>query len=187
MISKNKPQKGRIGTAYHVEKAWKHKKVNCQHYDQEDGSCYAKSVILWQIGYDICDKCKQKMPLDDEEDDTSKVKKTKKNKKTNRNRSKVEIYKLDNDTEIEKRRRVRKSSRSDEVLKLANNYCELCGKHADCLDICVIDKNKSLEDIDSIFNIVAVCLECKSKIKKNRKQYLKKMKKIVDERLDKLV
>ena len=82
MISKNKPQKGRIGTAYHVEKACKHKKVNCQHYDQEDGSCYAKSVILWQIGYDICDKCKQKMPLDDEEYDTSKVKKTKKNKKT---------------------------------------------------------------------------------------------------------
>ena len=84
MISKNKPQKGRIGTAYHVEKACKHKKVNCQHYDQDDGSCYAKSVILWQIGYDICDKCKQKMPLDDEEDNTSKV------KKTNRNRSKVE-------------------------------------------------------------------------------------------------
>lgn len=187
MISKNKPQKGRLGTAYHVEKACKHKKVNCQHYDEEDGSCYAISVVLWQIGYDICNKCKQKMPLDDEEDDTSKVKKTNKNKKTKRKKSNVETYKLGGDIDIEKRRIVRNSNRSKEVLKIANNYCELCGEDTYYLDICVIDKNKPLEDIDSIFNIVAVCPECKAKILKNREKYLDKMKKIVDERLDKLI
>ena len=49
MISRNKSQKGRIGTAYHIEKTHKQIKVDCEHYDVDDGSCYARSIILSSI------------------------------------------------------------------------------------------------------------------------------------------
>ena len=63
MISKNKLQRGKIGTSYHIERPHKHVEVDCKHYDEDDGSCYAKSIILWQVGYDICNTCKQKSPI----------------------------------------------------------------------------------------------------------------------------
>ena len=50
MISKNKSQRGKIGTSYHIERPHKHIEVDCKHYDVDDGSCYAKSIILWQVG-----------------------------------------------------------------------------------------------------------------------------------------
>lgn len=66
MISKNNSQKGRIGTPYHIEKSHKKRKVNCKYYDIDDGSCYKISIILWQVGYDICKNCKHKIPIYDE-------------------------------------------------------------------------------------------------------------------------
>ena len=81
MISRNKPQRGRMGTAYHIEKSHKQIEVNCKHYDIDDGSCYARSIILWQVGYDICKNCRSKLPIYDEKEKTKKKKTTKKTSK----------------------------------------------------------------------------------------------------------
>lgn len=173
MISKNKSQRGRIGTAYHIEKAHKQRKINCRHYDVDDGSCYERSVILWQVGYDICKKCKYKTPIYDEKINTKKKDTTEKTKNSNSN---LEITNL-----------ITNSSRVKEVLKIANNHCELCNKKRLDLDIYVIDKNKPSEDLDSILNIIAICQTCKSKIYNNKEKYSENIKKIVNDRLNKIV
>ena len=45
----------------------------------------------------------------------------------------------------------------------------------------------SQEIVDSILNIIAVCPTCKSKIYKNKEKYTEAIKKIVDDRLNKIV
>ena len=170
MISRNKPQRGRMGTAYHIEKSHKQIEVNCKHYDIDDGSCYARSIILWQVGYDICKNCRSKLPIYDEKE------KAKKKNTTNKYNSNLEITK-----------QITNSNRVKEVLKIANNCCELCNKKSEKLDIYVIDKSKPSEDLDSILNIIAVCPTCKSKIYKNKEKYTEAIKKIVDDRLNKIV
>ena len=188
MISRNKSQKGRIGTAYHIEKTHKQIKVDCEHYDVDDGSCYAKSIILWQVGYDICNTCKQKSPIYKEikEKNKSKNKKAKtcKTKKVKTyEKKKVTTGNVDIDT----KNIIKNSSRVREVLKIASNHCELCGDKNNNLSIYIIDKNKPSADLDSILNIIAVCPKCKSKIYSNKDKYLDTMKKIVNDRLNKII
>lgn len=174
MISKNKSQRGKIGTAYHIEKLHKSKKVNCKYYDVDDGSCYAKSIVLWEVGYDICNKCKQKASVYTKNKKENKSKTTK-NKKVKKNNIDVVIKRI-----------IKNSSRVKEVLKIASNYCELCNEENNNLTIYIVDKNKSQEDIDSILNIIAVCPKCKSKINKNKGKYINTIKKIVEDRLNKI-
>lgn len=180
MISKNKSQRGKIGTSYHIERPHKHVEVNCKHYDEDDGSCYAKSIILWQVGYDICNTCKQKSPMykEDKEKNNSKNKKAKTQKD-----KKVKTYNIG----IDIKHVIKNSSRVSEVLKIASNHCELCGEENNNLSIYIIDKNKPSKDIDSVLNIIAVCPKCKSKIYKEKDKYLDTMKKIVNDRLNKIV
>ena len=88
---------------------------------------------------------------------------------------------------LEITKQITNSNRVKEVLKIANNCCELCNKKSEKLDIYVIDKSKPSEDLDSILNIIAVCPTCKSKIYKNKEKYTEAIKKIVDDRLNKIV
>ena len=173
MISKNKPQRGKIGTPYHIEKAHKKRRINCKYYDVDDGSCYKKSVVLWQVGYDICKNCRDKILIYDEKTNTKNKDTNEKAKKSNSN---LQITNL-----------IINSSRVKEVLKIANNCCELCNKKSQNLCIYVIDKNKPSEELDSILNIIAVCPTCKSKISNNKEKYLNDIKKITNDRLNKMV
>lgn len=82
---------------------------------------------------------------------------------------------------------IKNSSRVKEVFKIANNSCELCNEKSNNLNIYIIDKNKPSEDLDSIFNIIAVCPIYKSKISNNKEKYLNDIKKITNDRLNKIV
>ena len=147
MISKNKSQRGKIGTAYHIEKLHKSKKVNCKYYDVDDGSCYAKSIVLWEVGYDICNKCKQKASV------------YTKNKKENKSKT-TKNKKVKNNIDVVIKRIIKNSSRVKEVLKIASNHCELCNEENNNLTIYIVDKNKG--------------------------KYINTIKKIVEDRLNKI-
>ena len=172
VISKNKSQWGKIGTPYHIEKTHKERKVNCTYYDCEDGSCYKNSFLLWQVGYDICNTCKSKIPIEDEEIHNK-----------NKNNKVPKVY----DVDIQISKLLKSSSRIKQVLEMAENHCELCNKQTEHLEIYVLDKDKPIEDIDSLLNIIALCPKCKANVYKEKEKYIDDIKKKLDDRLDSII